>query len=1088
MMSPEREKEALDLDANLDQLVDIAEDYVYESRILQTLHYSALDQRWDRVQESYEGTSNWIYNDATYFEAWLREYGGVYWIHGKPGSGKSTLMKHIFSNESTLKALEEWSGSSKLIFARHFFWISGSNSLQRSQIGLYRSLLFQIFRSEPGLILQSCKPFGADCGAWSMSNFKSVLRNLATLIGTTSTLNAKLAIFIDGMDEYDVSVDGHPHDIVDVVLDLSKWDNIKLCVSSRSWSVFRNEFGDSKFQVAIHSHTFPDMKKFASEQLHRLRAFRKFQQTDRRWCLLPQDIAEKAEGVWLWTSLVAKDVLRKVADGEGYESVKSLLDNIPRDLNEYFRELVERSNDEYREEGARILLIALLSDYELNAVGLGLLLQHPQDLSERFIQQSFCLRREFWSLSTIRDRLNNRCRDLLEIGAEPTVSSPLPRDTIFGRESDSESDSSAISAPPDPLFEPRESSLRENQNSSSSNDAFWISELDILVSAAAASDTEPIVSPDQNPILEHHSEPILRSAPVSSGRVPLASPIRSTWSDSIATLHVPQVHTPTRRSLTPSINTNASSRISTELPDGQIEYESFEELKSNKVEFIHRTVRDFLKEFYLEELRSHAGTGFDVEISVLSILMGTLRLAPVESSGRMRESFVELVQKCHDMETRIRHMRSSESITGRYGLRDTRIKLTIFTENNHEKENVVAQLKEYFKIMKCLEVDDSWSKRFLSVLLIFGLAKQVQHSAVFGFAASVENMLRSSELHDVLSTDPVFSVALLSGLKLYARRLAPARQRPKGEHDPLSDVYNALLLLLSCPLKISASQPIAQPSGAGSERKVSGSFKVDLELFLLLLKLGADPNKLVPPFDLTPWQSHLLCHYENVNAPEGVHTTSRAGRAKASLAGATGPLAFPSVRKAIFDEEHDLEVAALFIWAGAQYPPVFHHSFQALQAPPSKGLRPLSLRPPTDVISSIYEKADFPTLVVERIAKSSYCQGLRSSEESALYLQNLKLQLGLLPGQARSIPDSPMVRTTIQRTLDAKRRLWLSKLQFGRRAGRDNHTANNTGVSPDSRSSRADVMGPGYKWPEVVFRTTKYGMGLSINAAVMRKG
>lgn len=35
------------------------------------------------------------------FVAWLEEGDGLYWIAGKAGSGKSTLMKYIASHPST---------------------------------------------------------------------------------------------------------------------------------------------------------------------------------------------------------------------------------------------------------------------------------------------------------------------------------------------------------------------------------------------------------------------------------------------------------------------------------------------------------------------------------------------------------------------------------------------------------------------------------------------------------------------------------------------------------------------------------------------------------------------------------------------------------------------------------------------------------------------------------------------------------------------------------------------------------------------------------------------------------------------------
>ncbi|RPA87879.1 hypothetical protein BJ508DRAFT_196256, partial [Ascobolus immersus RN42] len=280
-------------------------------------------------------------------------------------------MKHIASSEVTFKSLQSWAGSSKLLYARHFFWISTTDKLQKSLSGLYRSLLFQIFQAEPRLILLACPRASVDSlgrkyyqnhaatDAGTTEGLKSILHRVSELVASSTPIDAKLALFIDGLDEYDTSEGGDPSDIAMVVKRLARWKNVKLCVSSRPWSVFSNEFGDGNFQVAIHQFTFDDMKRYASDLLNELSFFRKARQSDTRWTLLPHDIAEKAEGVWLWTSLVSKILVRKVAAGENYSTANAILEKIPQDLDEYFKELVGRSNEQYKGEGARILLLAL---------------------------------------------------------------------------------------------------------------------------------------------------------------------------------------------------------------------------------------------------------------------------------------------------------------------------------------------------------------------------------------------------------------------------------------------------------------------------------------------------------------------------------------------------------------------------------------------------------------------------------------------------------------------------------------------------------------------------------------------------------
>ena len=80
------------------------------------------------------------------FANWFNDVSSqqqLYWIHGKPDSGKSTLMNYICENEQTRELLRQWSGRKKLLTPTFFFWNAGSDQ-QKSVDGMLRSLLYQI--------------------------------------------------------------------------------------------------------------------------------------------------------------------------------------------------------------------------------------------------------------------------------------------------------------------------------------------------------------------------------------------------------------------------------------------------------------------------------------------------------------------------------------------------------------------------------------------------------------------------------------------------------------------------------------------------------------------------------------------------------------------------------------------------------------------------------------------------------------------------------------------------------------------------------------------------------------------------------
>lgn len=129
-----------------------------QARVLDCFYFRQIDHRFETVAQAHRKTCEWIYSDLeaegkpwSNFAKWLEEGQGCYWINGKAGSGKSTLMKYIQEDFRTKQALSVWAGQQELVTASFFFWNLGS-ALQKSQEGLLRSLLHDILDQRRHLI------------------------------------------------------------------------------------------------------------------------------------------------------------------------------------------------------------------------------------------------------------------------------------------------------------------------------------------------------------------------------------------------------------------------------------------------------------------------------------------------------------------------------------------------------------------------------------------------------------------------------------------------------------------------------------------------------------------------------------------------------------------------------------------------------------------------------------------------------------------------------------------------------------------------------------------------------------------------
>ena len=127
-------------------------------RILDALHFRSIVERRTTISKAHQKTFEWIYDDRfsqtspwDNLPEWLRTGRGCYWINGKAGSGKSTLMKYVLENQRTTEALQQWSCSSELVVASFFFWYAGT-PLQKSQVGLLRALLLDVLNRRPDLV------------------------------------------------------------------------------------------------------------------------------------------------------------------------------------------------------------------------------------------------------------------------------------------------------------------------------------------------------------------------------------------------------------------------------------------------------------------------------------------------------------------------------------------------------------------------------------------------------------------------------------------------------------------------------------------------------------------------------------------------------------------------------------------------------------------------------------------------------------------------------------------------------------------------------------------------------------------------
>ncbi|RAH66362.1 uncharacterized protein BO66DRAFT_331690, partial [Aspergillus aculeatinus CBS 121060] len=244
-------------------------------------------------------------------------------ISGKPGSGKSTLMKYICQHKATEKHLKLWSTNKALVLARSFFWKHG-RTLQSFR-GLVRGLLHSILSQWLELIpLLFPKQWQAALSGLRpvIDDDHEVFEAFRKLRETDSvSLTHRIAIFIDGIDEFE----GNRAHMIESLKDWisCRSADVKICVASREDIDLQEAFKTGPM-LRLHEVTHEDILSFL---------YPKMGTSDQKQ-RLETEIAYKSEGVFLWVKLTIQRVEHSILSGDALEDRRKRLGSLPNELED----------------------------------------------------------------------------------------------------------------------------------------------------------------------------------------------------------------------------------------------------------------------------------------------------------------------------------------------------------------------------------------------------------------------------------------------------------------------------------------------------------------------------------------------------------------------------------------------------------------------------------------------------------------------------------------------------------------------------------------------------------------------------------
>ena len=299
----------------------------------------------------------WIWNNQDPnpgFINWIQSKGRIFWIYGKPGAGKSTLMKQIMESKQMVDLLPR--KSVPVITVSYFFY-----ELGQPQEKLFGSLLHAIIcallhsfhrRDHSALsnIMRTLKPrSGIYLGDQKRldrkdDKLKDALRQVLAACQST----AQLFLFIDGMDECEGNR-GEQLDFLIAWIESSTKSklSVRACIASRDELHIRLRLSTYP-SLAIHQFTRVSISAYVTRRLRdtwELMSAQPGCTTARFDQDLIDLIVQKAEGVFLWVNLVVTQLSASIEEEAEAKELRRQLRDLPKDLGDLYARIIAKIPD-----------------------------------------------------------------------------------------------------------------------------------------------------------------------------------------------------------------------------------------------------------------------------------------------------------------------------------------------------------------------------------------------------------------------------------------------------------------------------------------------------------------------------------------------------------------------------------------------------------------------------------------------------------------------------------------------------------------------------------------------------------------------
>lgn len=301
--------------------------------------------------------------------------------------------------------------------------------MQKTRTGMLRSLLHDIVSSCRSLIPVIFPDIWAHfCKMQNLMPDKiniedgltlSELSKAFLLLVQQKKIPVSICCFIDGLDEHE----GSDREILDILMELCRSSKpnskstsaFKMCVSARPHNAFEATY-ERCLGIRIHQHTEEDIALYT---LGRLQAatqttFPRTQEESQELWKIADKIVRESSGIFLWVRLAVESLLDGLDNQDFARQLWERVRLLPKDLEEFYAQMIRRIPDLYRQEAFRIFKIILDSPQHFKQIRMLCYTTVEIDVIER---ESDKYLGDTWEQAArqMRTRLKSICGGLLEV-------------------------------------------------------------------------------------------------------------------------------------------------------------------------------------------------------------------------------------------------------------------------------------------------------------------------------------------------------------------------------------------------------------------------------------------------------------------------------------------------------------------------------------------------------------------------------------------------------------------------------------------------------------------------------------------------